>query len=98
MDACCTIISIHINKYSNVNCTLNRVYKITDVSSFTRYKVKYLAFRALPVIMSNKGQSSKRRVFLIATFCSKYNLHYCICQARCMLLVTSLVSSPGRIF
>ena len=33
MDACCTIISINTNKYSKVNCTLNRVYKIHDVSS-----------------------------------------------------------------
>ena len=30
--ACCTIISININKYSKVNCTLNRVYKIHDDS------------------------------------------------------------------
>ena len=26
--------SININKYSKVNCTLNRVYKIHEVSSF----------------------------------------------------------------
>ena len=25
VDACCTIISININEYSKVNCTLNRV-------------------------------------------------------------------------
>ena len=29
VDACCTIIPININKYSKVNCTLNRVYKMT---------------------------------------------------------------------
>ena len=28
----------NINKYSNVNCTLNRVYKIHDVSSLARYQ------------------------------------------------------------
>ena len=33
MVACCTIIAININKYSKVNCTLNRVFLIHDVSS-----------------------------------------------------------------
>ena len=27
VDACCTVISININKHSKVNCNFNRVYK-----------------------------------------------------------------------
>ena len=61
---CCIKVSIYINKESNVNCTLNRLYKIHDVSSFARFQ-------------EDIRQRSKRRVFFI--LCSKYNLYYCIC-------------------
>ena len=44
VDECCTIISININKYSNVNCTLKKY-------------IKYPTFRALPVIKCAKVET-----------------------------------------
>ena len=38
--ACCTIISINIKKYNKVNCTLNGVFLIHDVSRKIQSKVQ----------------------------------------------------------
>ena len=87
------MISININKYSNVNCTLNRVFLIHDFSricpmyfiGFSTYAylilLNDLFTRSRPtkslLLRLITGISSKRRVFYI--LCSECNLDYCIC-------------------
>ena len=49
VDACCTIISINISKYSNVNCTLNILFKIHLITGKAR-KVVYFLYSAQSII------------------------------------------------
>ena len=57
VDACCTIISININKCSKVNFTLNRVYKLeTSCILYTLFTVQFtllylLIFNVHPLVL-----------------------------------------------
>ena len=58
-----------LKKYSNVNCTLNRVQKIYDVSRFARYPVCLYLLKLL-------HNTHRQRLFMLGnTYVNKHEIN-----------------------